>query len=157
MSSTANTTNSTESPFASICTKHALLKISLDTAPGGSSVHLPPMTDQPDPERDQQVVRMYSFWNDFLFSQQGSPGDQKLAAELEERRGQLDSLGKEIADLKAEFYNDSEKSLGEVAMTMLGLTKSLQRILKLSEEANRFVEQANKEAVGALKEEMRKW
>lgn len=45
MSSTANETKSTDPTFASVRTKYATLRHLPDTSPGGSSVHLPPMTD----------------------------------------------------------------------------------------------------------------
>jgi hypothetical protein len=157
MSSTAGTASSTDAPFTVLRDNHRMLKLLLEITPGGSSVHLPAMTDKPDPDRDQLIVKMYNFLNDCLKSNPATQSHKKLRAEHEERRDQLDEELDDItAELSGGLSGGHEMPVEEVLMMMVRYKRSLGGMKELSEEC-RFIQQANKEAVEALKEEMRKW
>lgn len=112
------------------------------------------MTDKPDFDRDQLVTKMVSFWNDFLQSNPASQDYKKLRAENREKRGRLD---KELEDVDVGVSGRNGKSSDEGLVMIVRPRELLERKVELLVEEYRFAEKANKEAVEALKEEMRQW
>jgi len=154
MSSTADRIQSIDSSFAILCNKYDTLKRLLDITPGGSSVHLPAMTEEPDPDRDLLDVTIVNLLNYIVKSNPDAQGLKELRAKYEKM---CRCIEKGFEDTIAELFGGREKSAVEVLVTIILHTTLLETKLKYLEEILRFLEQANKEFVEVPKEEMREW
>lgn len=95
------------------------------------------MTDKPDPDRDQLVTKMVSFWENFLKPNPASRDYKKLQAANREKRGQHD---KEDEDVDVGISGRNGKSMDEGRMMSVRQRELLEKKVELSVEECRFAE-----------------
>lgn len=143
-----------------ICDIHMRLLNLLHITPGGSSIHLPAMADEaddPDPDRDLLVVRMALCWVHYMSSDIKSQEYTEARAASVKEQARLEKEAKNIvAGMQWLRVRPGKKTRPVEHFELLARGMSMRRDEEMYlAEASRLLKQANKEAVDALKQEMK--